>query len=102
MLNIEFLGIGNLLEAPDVWGRVARNPVQQECREPLMREDRSSREQVVYGLPLLLSAVPRQRRAKLPETREEEQEQEQEDEGRKSDSDISVSSDLGPLFDLNL
>ena len=35
-------------------------------------------------------------------TREEEQEEEQEDEGRKSDSDISVSSDLGPLFDLNL
>ena len=63
----EFRGIGNLLEAPDVWGRVARNPVQQECREPLLQEDRSSREQVVYGLPLLLSAVPRQRRAKLPE-----------------------------------
>ena len=55
----EFRGIGNLLEAPDVWGRVARNPVQQECREPLLQEDRSSREQVVYGLPLLLSTALR-------------------------------------------
>ena len=58
-LHIEFLGIGNFLEAPDVWGRVARNPVQQECREPLLQEDRSSREQVVYGLPLLLSTALR-------------------------------------------
>ena len=27
-LHIKFLGNGKLLEAPDVWGRVARDPIQ--------------------------------------------------------------------------
>ena len=50
----------SLLNAPDGGSRMARDPVEEECREPLLEEDRGSGEEVADGLPLLLPGVPRQ------------------------------------------
>ena len=57
----------SLLHAANGRGWMARYPVEEECREPLLEEDRCSGEQVADGLPLLLPGVSGQCRAQLPQ-----------------------------------
>ena len=66
-VHMEKFHLSTLLHASHIRSRVARYPVEQESREPLLEEDRGSGVQVADSLPLLLPGVPRQSRAQLLE-----------------------------------